>query len=686
MANWWESAPTVSPVDAAIQMEGLDPQKAAIAKSIYQQESSSGANTATSNAGAVGGMQIIPMTFQRMADPGWDINDPLQNARAGVRYVSKLYDLAGGDPKLTAAGYYGGEGAIPKAKAGIAVSDPRNPNAPNTLQYADQVAARIAPATSQGNWWESAPVVEANQSNTEPPKPDVSDSSLVAIGAGLGKGVGTVALNAQNYLGKGMSAVGLETPGNWLQQDATQGLKNLEGQVAPYKEVSPFSTGAGELAGSIAATWPVGGILGKALGAAAPLLGKVAPTAHKLAEALRTSGMSLGGVPATSALGTAGNLALRALGGAGTGYASAGLVNPAEANTGAVVGAAVPVVAAGAIKGAQMLGNALRGGAISQPVANLATRAQQLGIDIPADRIANSKPLNAVASSLNYVPFSGRAAVEEGMQTQMNRALTKTFGQNSDNVTQALRQAETALGGQFDNVLQSATVKVDNQFLSDLAQASQQAISELPAPQAKIINNQIDEIINQAAKGSGALDGQLAYNIKKTLDRIGARNSPEGWYANELRKKLMDALNRSLSPQAAQDFSTLRQQYGNMLSLRQLAQNGADGDISIAKLANMKNIRNSQLQELADIAAQFLKPRESQHSAMQRVLIGGVAGATSPQALLAGALMGRGANMALNSNTARNMMLGQSSNTALANALRNVLPVSSKIAPVIAAQ
>lgn len=127
--NWWESLPDASPMDAALQAEGVTGRMADIARSIYHQESGSGRNTTTSNAGAVGGMQIIPATFASVADKGWDIRDPVQNARAGVRYVAKLYEMADGDPALTAAGYYGGPGGMEKARRGIAVSDPRNPNA-----------------------------------------------------------------------------------------------------------------------------------------------------------------------------------------------------------------------------------------------------------------------------------------------------------------------------------------------------------------------------------------------------------------------------------------------------------------------------------------------------------------------------------------------------------------------------
>lgn len=143
-----------SVIDQALAAEGKSGQIAEVAKSIYQQESGSGRNTATSNAGAVGGMQVLPATFARMADADWDINDPVQNARAGVRYIDRLLQAAGGDARLAAAGYYGGEGAIEKARRGEAVSDPRNPGAPNTLQYADQVTGRLGaqpkPAPKKG--------------------------------------------------------------------------------------------------------------------------------------------------------------------------------------------------------------------------------------------------------------------------------------------------------------------------------------------------------------------------------------------------------------------------------------------------------------------------------------------------------------------------------------------------------
>jgi len=159
----------------ALKSEGVTGQLAEVARSIYHQESSGGTNTKTSNAGARGGMQIIPGTFKSVADKGWDINDPSHNARAGIRYLKQLDKQSGGVPELTAAGYYGGPGGMEKARRGIAVSDPRNPNAPNTLEYGRQVASRVggyngntvAASQSQRNW-PSNPVVAAEVATPVP--------------------------------------------------------------------------------------------------------------------------------------------------------------------------------------------------------------------------------------------------------------------------------------------------------------------------------------------------------------------------------------------------------------------------------------------------------------------------------------------------------------------------------------
>jgi hypothetical protein len=507
------------------------------------------------------------------------------------------------------------------------------------------------------------------------------------IGAGIVRGAKDVIDTGALWLAKGYDKLtGADKPnlsslvtGKPTGEAARVQAMNDAGK-AEYEANYGDSTTAkiGRVGGETVATLPVGGLIAKgvrAVGGAIPVISQYAP---KLAAAIESGGFRLGTPAATTTAGKVADAATRVAGGATTGGASAALVNPDDAATGAILGGALP----GAAKLAGMAGKAIAS-EVSPAVATLYQKAKNLGIDIPADRIVNSKPMNAVASSLNYVPLSGRAATEEKMVSQVNRALSRTFGQDSSNVTMALRDASKDLGAKFETTLKGNTVKADNQLVTDLVSHLQTANKELGADGAKIIGNQIDEIMSKVG-ANGEIDGQAAYNIKKTLDRIGNRNSPEAYYARELKKSLMGALNRSLGPQEAAAFTKVRQQYGNMLDLEGLAQNGAEGGISIGRLANLKNINNSELQDIADITAQFVKTRESPHGAAQRVVLGslgvGAAGATGTLPLLAGGVAaGRAANTALNSTTLKNLLLDQAGTANRFNAVAGSKPLRALV-------
>lgn len=494
-------------------------------------------------------------------------------------------------------------------------------------------------------------------SKLDEPKETSFAQGAANLGMGVARGVKDVIDTGAQILSSGFDKIAGTKEG-----ERVRGLNEAGNKDFAQNYGDSTAASVGRVGGNVLATLPVGGVIGQGVKLGARAAG-VGQTAQPLVNAISSAGFKSGAATPV------GNALARTAGGAITGGASAGLVNPDDVGMGAAIGGALPGVLGGAAKAGQLIGKGIRGGEVAPEVSALAKRAKDLGIDIPADRIVDSKPMNALASSLNYVPFSGRAATEAKMQSQLNKAVSRTFGQDSDNVTGALRKAGDSLGKKFDDVLSSNTVKLDDQFLSDLAAHEQTALSELSPEGAKIVKNQIDQIIAKGA--TGEIDGQAAYNIKKTLDRIGNRNSPEGYYARDLKKSLMEALNRSLSPEDAKGFAKTRQEYGNMLALEKLAQNGVDGDISIGRLANMRNINNPDLQELADIAAQFLKSRESSHGAMQRTMIGGVAGLSGVglPALAGGAAVGRGTNALLNSQAARNFVMNAPKQTGNTNAL-----------------
>lgn len=421
----------------------------------------------------------------------------------------------------------------------------------------------------------------------------------------------------------------------------------------------------GELGSEIAGTAGIGGAIAKGVRAGGGLLGATGHIIPKLASAIETGGFRLGTPAATTLAGKAVDIGLRTAGGAIAGGATAGLVNPEQAGTGAVLGAALPVAVMAAGAAGRGVRNALTN-EVAPEVAQLYNVAKtKYGIDIPADRIANSRPMNALASSLEYVPLSGRQATNERMMSQLNAALSKTVGETGDNVVAALKRAETNLGTKFEQTLTTNGVKYDKPLLDDMVRNLDEARIELTKDQYKrieAITNHIFDKANRTAAGTLELDGQAAYNIKKMLDRMGdSADSSLAYHARELKRSLMDGLDRSLGTQAAQEFKTLRSQYGNMLDLQGMVTRGAEGGVSIGRLAGNKNVRGD-VAELADIAAQFVRAREGAHGAAQRVGLAAGAGAAlaNPGAIpvIAGGMAaGRATNAALNSQTVKDLIL-----------------------------
>lgn len=75
---------------------------------------SAGQMDAVSPKGARGLMQLMPATAERMGIPRSQLFDPEQNMEAGVRYLSYLNKMFDGNPRLVAAAYNAGEGAVMK--------------------------------------------------------------------------------------------------------------------------------------------------------------------------------------------------------------------------------------------------------------------------------------------------------------------------------------------------------------------------------------------------------------------------------------------------------------------------------------------------------------------------------------------------------------------------------------------
>jgi hypothetical protein len=248
---------------------------------------------------------------------------------------------------------------------------------------------------------------------------------LQAAAEGIISGGGNVMFGGQRLLGMGMEKIGATNAGRALVEDALRRQAEAQARVAPFKEEYPTSTGAGELAAEVAATYPVGGMI------AAPL--RAVPAVAPLAQAIRTGGFSTGqavqkGAPVVNRLVDAG---IRAAGGAVTGGVTSALINPEEAETGAATGAALAVVAppvVGALaKGAGFLKDAFTG-------QLAAVKAGKISREVAGDRIG------AIRAALAAAPDDLTAAqAAAGVQKNAFQALG-AFASKTDDISLKLKQ------------------------------------------------------------------------------------------------------------------------------------------------------------------------------------------------------------------------------------------------------
>ncbi|KQU80519.1 MULTISPECIES: lytic transglycosylase domain-containing protein [unclassified Rhizobacter] len=132
-------------VPPADRITAYDPIIAAVARSfgtdvnllraIVHVESRFNPN-AVSPKGAIGLMQVMPATAQRMglADAERNLFEPEANLRTGTRYLRLLLNMFEGQPELAVAAYNAGEGAVMKYGREI-------PPYPETQAYVQNVMA-----------------------------------------------------------------------------------------------------------------------------------------------------------------------------------------------------------------------------------------------------------------------------------------------------------------------------------------------------------------------------------------------------------------------------------------------------------------------------------------------------------------------------------------------------------------
>lgn len=259
--------------------------------------------------------------------------------------------------------------------------------------------------------------------------------------------------------------------------------------------------------------------------------------------------------------------------------------------------------------------------AVPAELRTMTSRATELGIPVHASQVSQSLPVKVAASAGKYLPFSGYAKAASAQQTGINRAVAKTFGAETDRLTDdVMLDARRRLSTGFEEVYNRNSVPLTQQGVRKLAQVENAAMRRLTRDDAEVLRNQLDDILANA--DNGVLTGQKYQAVRTALKKAEGPDKL-GQAVKELRFALDDMAADAVGPSDAAKLKSLRSQWANFRTVENvLKQNsGAGGDIRLSSLwPQIRKGSTKEMRELARMGQTLLKDPIADSGTAQRTL------------------------------------------------------------------
>lgn len=364
----------------------------------------------------------------------------------------------------------------------VANKDKRGTPQFETVAAAYKLARSGEPAVSEGP---ATPSPEQAQ----PVKPTEDNTYLQQVGqnlgneaAGLVRGAGSIGatLVAPYDMAKdAIAGKGLSLESNRERRAGIDsGLQTMgaEPDSGFYK--------AGKLVGELAGTAGVGGAAGNALLRVAPRVGV------PLANALATGGFRAGTTPGIA------NMLTQVAGGAGSGLLGAGLIDPSQAVTGAIIGGALPPAAAAAGRLGQGVARIISP-TVDQSTANAVRAARTAGYVIPPTQ-ANPTLINrALEGAAGKLTTAQNASAKNSAVTSKLAARALGLADDVQITPESLNAVRRQAGQAYDAIGSTGTVITGRQYdaaLSAVVEPYKKAASGFPGARPPEIVSKIDEL------------------------------------------------------------------------------------------------------------------------------------------------------------------------------------------------
>lgn len=380
------------------------------------------------------------------------------------------------------------------------------------------------------------------------------------------------------------------------RQMIDEGLQTLGADPA-----SLFYKG-GKLGGEVAGTAGIGTLLGN--GARV-----VAPGLTALQNSLRTGGMVAGNTPGIA------NMATRIAGGGITGGATAALVDPHDAGSGAVIGALLPpaMLAAGHV--GQTIGRVVHGPKVPEVVRQAAETARQSGYVIPPTQ-AKPTLVNRVLEGVSGKITTAQNASARNQEVTNNLAKRAIGADSLDDV--GLAQVRDKANAAYSELGKVGTFQTDQKFLGSLETAgasSAQFRKDFP----QLANRGVDDLIENM-KSRTEFDAQSAIEAMKRLraesraNKLAIDNASKqelGKVQAKVAAALEDLVDRNLQRTGNQtllhNYRTARQTLAKVYDVEKALSAGNVDATKLGKLLQKKRPLTGELRTIADFGNQFPK-------------------------------------------------------------------------------
>lgn len=343
----------------------------------------------------------------------------------------------------------------------------------------------------------------------------------------------------------------------------------------------------GKLGMEVAGTLGVGGGLARTATAIPMLARNAAP----LIDAVSSGGFSAGGLTGLPGLAT------RVAGGSITGGASAGLIDPKDAASGALIGAAAPIAIMAAGQAGTYVGNQIAASRAAQAAqqAKNAPLNDTLKAGIDAGYVVPPSSVNPSLWNTTKESFGGKIATAQ-VAAVKNQNVTDNLVRSSLGMASDAPLSVEALGkyradqfaSGYSPLRQLGTVPADQQFASDLANIANQYTGKGTIP--AIQKSEISDLVK--AHQSTGFDAGDAVDAIKVLredatDAFKTGNSALGKAQRSMADAYEGALDRALpqgSPLLA-NYQNARANIAKSFTVEDALKEGT-GSVDARKLAS----------------------------------------------------------------------------------------------------